>query len=372
MTLPPDPAPSLAAGAADPGLAPGGLTCTQARVSPCAVCATAPCCRYLPLESFEVREFAQLDYAGYLLNFENIVLGLSAEGVWHIYYRRACRFLDRRDHTCTLHDQPEQPSICVHYNPYSCFYKTAFAGARADSLLLDRPRLAALTELLGFDENRALVQAPDWDTLCAAVREIPYAEPPEATRLVEDEAVARIDPADPADGGPPAAPPPPLRTLEEASNPCTGCRAHCCKVLPFGISVPSTLTHFDYLRFCLGFPGVELGVADSGWTLLVHTRCRHLEDDRCGVYGRPERPFVCRYYDALQCTYKPSFERPRAAGLVRLDLEALRRLTAVLPFDDQGVLLAPLPAAAVRSFLDTGDAGAPARGPAPSLFGLPA
>ena len=51
------------------------------------------------------------------------------------------------------------------------------------------------------------------------------------------------------------------------------------------------------------------------WYLLVHTKCKHLQDDnRCGIYDT--RPQICRDYTTEACeydddwTYERYFETP--------------------------------------------------------------
>ena len=51
------------------------------------------------------------------------------------------------------------------------------------------------------------------------------------------------------------------------------------------------------------------------WYLLVHTDCKHLQDDhRCGIYET--RPKICREYTTAECefddsyTYEQYFETP--------------------------------------------------------------
>lgn len=101
--------------------------------SPCASCMTSPCCTHLPLHTFLLSRLIDLDHAIYVLNFDRIELGLSSSGEWSVYYSYACRFLNNQDYNCTIHDNLEQPKICVHYNPYSCsreLFYTYSAGTK--------------------------------------------------------------------------------------------------------------------------------------------------------------------------------------------------------------------------------------------------
>jgi hypothetical protein len=129
------------------------------------------------------------------------------------------------------------------------------------------------------------------------------------------------------------------------ATPCEGCSAPCCTKLVFPMAIPSTASGLDFLRFTLGFPGTEIGVANDAWAVVVSTRCRHLGDDgRCGVYDQPERPLLCRYYDAVGCTYKPRYAVPAPVGYLRVRAEELRWLHECFRFDDAGqvVMMASL------------------------------
>src|SRR5262245_9257075 len=94
-------------------------------------------------------------------------------------------------------------------------------------------------------------------------------------------------------------------------------------------SNPAISALISLRRFATVFwlPGVELGVTDAVWSLIVRTTCRHLKQDRCTIFGRPERPLVCKYYDAWKCTYRVHFGLPRPPGFVRVRLEEFGWLT---------------------------------------------
>ena len=98
---------------------------------------------------------------------------------------------------------------------------------------------------------------------------------------------------------------------------------------------PDTWMSFDFLRFALGFPGTEIGVADGGWWLTVATTCRHLdtETSKCSVFGEPERPLSCGYYNQWQCGYRNEFLRPLPDGFARVRYPSLPMLAALFEFD---------------------------------------
>jgi len=316
----------------------GAMSLDEARSSPCASCATSPCCSYLPLQTFQMRTLLDLDMATYLLNFERLELGLSASGDWSVYYRYPCRFLDRGDFSCTIHNTPEQPSVCVHYNPYQCWYKPAMSqeGGR-EFFRIDRARLRHIADRVQFDQAREIVVAPGWDELTAAFAAMPVrsgddfdSQPPHdptLTRWVEQVRTRQVDCAERRTL--------PLVNLVEDS-PCSNCSAWCCSSLVFPVPIARSVANLDFIKFALGFPGIQLGISDGAWSLIVKTTCRHLVGNRCGLYGQPDRPLRCRYYDEWSCTYRPRLEPTRPQDFFRISLEQFAALASSLTVDEYG------------------------------------
>lgn len=322
-------------------LEPRQMGYQEALASPCVSCGTAPCCTHLPLHTFKITNLLELDHAIYLLNFDRIQLGLSASGEWSVYYTHPCRFLSRKDFTCTVHNTPTQPQICVHYNPYNCWYKRVFTqSVSQEFLMIDRERMEFILQHIVLDENRQIAAVPDWQSMIVAMADMGSQvnsrtiEPDlqdEALRQWEELVLQESPTPDPV----------PPKNYEAIQNPCTGCAAYCCKTLVFPHGFPTTASNLDYYRFCLGFPGVELGITDAGWSVIVKTTCRHLtEDNRCGIYGEASRPLICKYYDALKCTYRGQFGLPRPDNFLRVRLEQFPWLSECFPFDDQGNIIA--------------------------------
>jgi hypothetical protein len=290
----------------------------------------------------------------YLLNFDHIELGLHPSGEWGVYYRYPCRFLDRTNFTCTIHEQPHQPRICVHYNPYQCWYRRVLpTRASHEFLRVDRQRLQYVAAQLTFDSEGTIVERPDWTALVEGIAALPLA-PPErpADAPAEDDATLRwkeLSMLPIASAPQPAAP---AFRYDEQADACDGCAAYCCKTLVFPTQAPANRAAFDFLQFALGFPGVEVGVSDTTWSLILRTTCRHLRDNRCSIYGQPERPQVCRYYDAWKCTYRVQFGLPRPDGFVRVRLEEFGWLTECFRFDELGTTVQRLPSEAIREHIE--------------------
>lgn len=311
------------------------LTLAQVRQEyPCDTC-SAPCCTYLPLHTFNVAHLRDLDHALYLLNFPRIEIGINATGGWGVYYRYPCRFLDRDTSLCTIHGSELRPSICAHYNPYSCWYKQALApGSHESFLRLDERRLGALVEHLSFDENHNITGSPDWPTALSTLEKLPlsphyeegFHEDPYFERWLYEAAYGAPAEASPETGF----------TYKSLTDPCAGCGSFCCKYLIFPQAVPASRVSLDYLHFVLGFPGLELGVSDDSWYVIVKTTCRHLEGNRCSIFGKPERPHLCTFYDAHGCQYVAQFGTPRPQGFMRINLEQFFWLVEPLGFDESG------------------------------------
>jgi len=286
----------------------GVLTAAEAATAPCIGCA-APCCRFLPLETFGFATLLDLDYARWLLGFHGIELAVTPDGLWHAFLRADCRFLDPATAACTVHGTPQQPHVCATYDAHRCWYRGALGPDVGESLLrIDRRRLEHVAERCAFDAERRLVAVPAWDELVAAFAELP------------------LEPTAPSP--PPASPAPAvddgaLVGFDDVQDPCDGCAAWCCTTLLFDYHRPDTAAGLDHVRFVLGFPGVEVVVGDDRWGLAVRTRCRHLEGTRCGLYGDPRRPLRCGSYDAWQCFYVPLFTTPRRLRITLADFDAV-------------------------------------------------
>lgn len=317
-------------------LARGGLNFSDALEAPCMSCETSPCCSYLPLKTMTVETLLDVDHCRYLLNFEGIELGLAASGEWSVYYRQPCRNLDPETMGCRVHGTDDQPHICQNYSPYGCWYKGALSDeGRPDFLRINAARLEALLPGIVFDEERRVTAVPAWEWLQQNLLDIPLDDAP---GIPEPDPVLDVWRRAAAAGEAPAA-----TTIFRAAaapyDPCTDCSAACCTTLTFTVAPAMTRASLDHLRFSLGFPGMELAIADDGWVLAVRTRCRNLVDGRCGVYGKPERPLACSYYDAYRCTYRTAYGTPRPPGFLRVTLAELDWVLECVAMDDQGAVV---------------------------------
>jgi Fe-S-cluster containining protein len=96
---------------------------------------------------------------------------------------------------------------------------------------------------------------------------------------------------------------------------CDYCTAKCCRYFALPIDGPEEFSDFEFIRWYLLHERATIFKEGDNWYLLVHTTCRHLqEDNRCGIYET--RPQICRDYTTKDCefeddwTYDFYLERP--------------------------------------------------------------
>ena len=98
--------------------------------------------------------------------------------------------------------------------------------------------------------------------------------------------------------------------LAPGENLCDHCTAKCCRYFALSIDQPRTERDFDFLRWYLLHDRASLFTEGDTWYLLVHTVCKHLqEDNRCGIYET--RPNICRTYTTAECEFDESYTYDR-------------------------------------------------------------
>jgi hypothetical protein len=306
------------------------LTYQQALASPCLSCPTSPCCNLLKLDTIDFGTYADVDYAVYLLNFDGILLQMDISGRRaHVYLEQSCRFFDRSNGFCGVHRTPEQPAICIHYNEYKCSYRDhMMLDLDQDVPLVDRNRMGWYVAAVQYDDSGVICRLPGGEEMLRAFASIPLDR-------------ERVEP-----------PAQPERLVARLHDSCEGCPAYCCKTLVFDRGVPSDASKVDEFKYCLGFPSVELGVMDDGWALLVRTTCRHLELDRCSVFGTGQRPSRCSQIEAQGCQYRMNLGTPGPEGFLRVSREQFSLLAGSIIFDELGDVVAVPPVELLRQMFE--------------------
>ena len=318
---------------------------------PCLSCESSPCCTHLMLSDFQMKTLMDVDYAIFLLNFEGIVLGLGQDWKMDVYLYQPCGFLDVPSGLCTVHNTALQPAVCTHYNGHTCGYRTRMDVNRhqVDEVrpLVDAARMQWLAGQMVFDEERLISARPEWPDVIEGFGAIPIQRRP---LPVSDPDPVYEEWRSVVLTGKPSEREPSVHRFADAevTSPCEGCGAWCCKVLVFNRGLPGEASQVEFMRYCAGFPSVEIGVAADGWAVLVHTTCRHLDGNRCSVFGQPDRPLKCGYYDALACGYRGHFGIPQPGDIVRVKRPQFEALAASLAFDELGRVVAIPPLDLIR------------------------
>jgi hypothetical protein len=218
---------------------------------------------------------------------------------------------------------PESASITI---PLNAAKRVLTKNDVGDWIRIDRNRMDAILPLLRFDEDEKLTYIPPW----GALQEL-------ATRIrIEKIDASGMDAEQSSFDLPLLEQKTSVMNLEELGDPCNSCESYCCKTLIFPQQIPTTSANLDFIRFSLGFPGVMVSVGPAGWTLIVKTRCRHLELNKCTIYGKPERPLICKYYDSWKCTYRSQFGYLPGKGSVNIEYGDFEKFISLFAFDQDG------------------------------------
>ena len=299
------------------------LNLKEAQESPCSAC-SAPCCGSLPLHSFTISNYTELDYARYLLNFSGIELVFLYGKTWQVQLSRDCSRL--KEGLCTLHGTDAKPRICRKYSAYSCLYKPIFFQEKnVDFVRFNRERFEIWASYLVFDPERKIIGQPEIPDLLAVLP--PFkAEPslpiPEMGAKRESKRLGYF----------------------EFQKPCHTCPAWCCKTLSFPFEGIHSRSNLDYLWFVLGFSGVELGIADQGWTIVVQAQCLNYGPTEngygCTVFGKKERPMQCEDYDETICAYKSHYGLEKETPVqLRVGQDNFEQLAGLYVFTEAGEII---------------------------------
>lgn len=308
------------------------LSFDQCIESPCTGC-SAPCCQFLPLHDFGIQRFQDVDYARYLLNFENIELALVSGTTWRVHYRAPCSRLSPMG-GCTLHNSPEKPQVCLNYDAYNCFYRPMFIDTETSNFLrFDAQRFEEFASMLEFDSTGMVVSLPSPERLKDQLPQ--FVEHPFQ----------------------PIAIPTPILTSSSTNSfrsfqrQCEGCAAWCCQTLSFPFAGIEAVSNLDYIWFCLGFPGVELCITETSMSIFVHSRCRNLKSTTqggCSIFDKPERPLVCQRYDGMNCAYKVQVGTIDPTSSVRVSRSEFDALQQQCHFDAEGKIVDVLDLSALQ------------------------
>lgn len=89
-------------------------------------------------------------------------------------------------------------------------------------------------------------------------------------------------------------------TPENKCSFCTG--SICCTYVTQHIDAPRSKVDFQHLLWQVSHDNVKAYKDEDGWTLLIETKCQHLQiDGACGIYTT--RPQICRDHSNEYCEF---------------------------------------------------------------------
>lgn len=136
-----------------------------------------------------------------------------------------------------------------------------------------------------------------------------------------------------------ARPPIARKDLKPGEVLCDYCSAKCCRYFALAMDAPTERRDLDFIRWYVLHETATVFTEDETWYLLVHTRCRHLQDDnRCGIYHN--RPEICREYSTDNCEYDDKYVYDRYFETAE---QVQEYMDVVFPEDGAG-LRSPKPA----------------------------
>lgn len=126
------------------------------------------------------------------------------------------------------------------------------------------------------------------------------------------------------------------------ANPCHNCEAPCCKMLLIPYPTPNTFMDLDYVKYMLGFPGINMILYKNGtWQVQVEQNCRHLnlENNLCDLHGTPHKPKTCSFFNPYNCFYKHNFIGDNPRSIIKIDANSFEILINQIQFDELGKII---------------------------------
>lgn len=125
-------------------------------------------------------------------------------------------------------------------------------------------------------------------------------------------------------------------------NPCQNCEAPCCKMLLIPYQTPNTFMELDYIKYMLGFPGINMILHKNGtWQVQVEQTCTHLnlENNRCTLHDTPDKPKTCVFFNPYNCFYKHNFTGDHLRSVIKINAKAFEIIINQIEFDELGKIV---------------------------------
>jgi hypothetical protein len=140
--------------------------------NPCEGC-SAICCSVQIFPIKTPRNFMDVDYMRFMLQFPNTEYILAPNGDFSVVKWERCSFLDEKN-KCKLHGTPEKPKTCTQYNPWNCWYHSVFTANNSPDLIrLNLERYNLWSQYVQFDSNYLVTSMPTFAEAFNLVGSVP-------------------------------------------------------------------------------------------------------------------------------------------------------------------------------------------------------
>ncbi|MCL2743256.1 MAG: YkgJ family cysteine cluster protein [Planctomycetaceae bacterium] len=100
---------------------------------------------------------------------------------------------------------------------------------------------------------------------------------------------------------------PDRKEIPEGKIPCEYCPGKCCRYFALPLDTPETEKEFSNIYWFMLHDKATVFVDDGTWYLLVHTKCRNLDDATNLCLDYESRPKICRSYSFKKCEYEDHY-----------------------------------------------------------------
>jgi hypothetical protein len=115
-----------------------------------------------------------LDQARYRLLSPAAELMLTRDGDWLLVQWLSCTLFGEETCACSVHGTSAKPKVCVHFNPYDCWFRQNFSDVpNPDAVRFNLARYAKWTEQVQVDEEGSVVALPTFESAQTLVADIP-------------------------------------------------------------------------------------------------------------------------------------------------------------------------------------------------------
>lgn len=144
-----------------------------ARRNPCDGC-PAVCCRVQIHPCVPPQDIMGLDHIRFSLLFPNTELLIMKNGTFSLVQWNTCSLFEEGSCSCSIHNTPDKPLTCAHFNPHNCWYKKNLTVENPTDLCrINKARFEKWVKNMKFDNTDKIIEAPDFAETQELIKGIP-------------------------------------------------------------------------------------------------------------------------------------------------------------------------------------------------------